>query len=133
MAYFIFVFSVISDWFSCFSFTEGVRRLLLLIFKDELPLRTCLDFVIEFWNRRGKRKSNSVQYLQNLIVNLVLILLIFLLLYLFNSIQPCPFQSIHKKWGSPKMWNLKMESRIWIMKTELEMESRIKQDCSSKG
>ena len=85
MAYFIFVFSMISDWFSCFSFTEGVRRLLLLIFKDELLLRTCLDFVIEFWNRRGKPKSNSVQYLQNLIVNLVLILLIFC--YCIYSIQ----------------------------------------------
>ena len=63
MAYFIFVFSVISDWFSCFSFTEGVRRLLLLIFKDELPLRTCLDFVIEFCNRLGKPKCNQCSVL----------------------------------------------------------------------
>ena len=30
------------------------------------------------------------------------------------------------------MWNLQMKSRIWIMKKGLEMEPKIKQDCSSK-
>ena len=48
------------------------------------------------------------------------------------SPELCSFSSIHKKSSNPKMWNLQMKCRIWIMKTGLEMESRIKQDCSSK-
>ena len=102
-----------------------------MIFDDCLPW-TCWHFFTEFCNRYGKPKCNSVHYLHNSVVNLVLILVNSLLLYLFNSVQLCSFSLIHEKSGNPKMRNLQIKSRIWIMKTGLEMETRIKQNCSSK-
>ena len=123
---------MMSDWFSCFFFTEGVRGFrcwFLMIVFHGLACISLWSFATAIY---GKPKCNSVHYLHNSVVNLVLILVNSLLLDLFNSVQLCSFSSIHKESSNPKMWNLQMKSKIWIMKTGLEMESRIKQDCSSK-
>ena len=122
---------MMSDWFGCFFFTEGVRGfpcLFLMIVFHGLACIFLWSFATAIY---GKPKCNSVHYLHNLVVNLVLILVI--LFYCIYSVQSSYVHCVqYKKIGSPKMWNLHMESRIWIMKRGLKMESRIKQDCSSK-
>ena len=106
---------MMSDWFGCFFFTEGVRGfpcLFLMIVFHGLACIFLWSFATAIY---GKPKCNSVHYIHNLVVNLVQ-----------------SFSSIQQKSSNPKIWNLQMKSRIWIMKTGLEMEPRIKQDCSSK-
>ena len=80
-------FNMMSDWFSCFFFTEGVRGfpcLFLMIVFHGLACISLWSFATAIY---GKPKCNSVHYIHNLVVNLVLILVNSLLLYLFMFIQ----------------------------------------------
>ena len=78
-------FNMMSDWFSCFFFTEGVRGfpcLFLIIVFHGLACISLWSFATAIY---GKPKCNSVHYLHNLVVNLVLILVI--LFYCIYSVQ----------------------------------------------
>ena len=103
-----------------------------MIFDDCLPW-TCWHYFTEFCNRYDKPKCNSVHYIFTQFSSQFsphFSKFSFIVFIQFSPVSS--FGSIHKKSGNPKMRNLQLKSWIWIMKTGLEMESRIKQDCSSK-
>ena len=112
-------FNMMSDWFSCFFFTEGVRSFrcwfLMIVFHG----LACISLWSFATAKYGKPKCNSVHYLHNLLVNLVLILVNSLLLYLFKSVPSYVYsvQSIESratlKCGICKeIQNLNYENRI---------------------
>ena len=107
-------FNMMSDWFSSFFFTEGVRGFrcwFLMIVFHGLAFISLWSFATAIY---GKPKCNSVHYLHNLVVNLVLILVI--LFYCIYSVQSSYVHSLQSIKGRATLkcgickWNPESES-----------------------